>query len=205
MLARGVALESATDAVALYPDIFTSGVGAAKKALARMKGISGTFPYDNIFIRECPGNHPTRVLYRPKGRGQQTRRAWARNAGAAQVHAMLVAVLGDLAMFQFDDAVAAAEPEPVEMPLAPEAEPGAEPEMTAPEGPGSDKILEPKPRTAVQPSAELIEVPLHACPFWSEKECRCPPRFCFRLAAHGRGYPVNGGLGDDAARRADAA
>jgi hypothetical protein len=50
-----------------------------------------------------------------------------------------------------------------------------------------------------------IAAPRHTCPFWCDKECRCLSGFCFRLAAHGRGYHAGGGAGDDAAVRANAA
>ena len=179
-----MALESATDAVAFHPDIFPSGVEAAKKSLARLKGISGTFPYDNIFIRECPGNRPIRVLYRPKGRGQQTRRAWSRNLGAAQVQAMLGTMLGDLAMFQFGDAVAGEPAATVETPVAPEAQhvvPTREPEPVEPEASTPEPIApaptvgrDAPPKTNVgEPQPPRFRL----CPNFGGS-CTCPPEIC---------------------------
>lgn len=96
MAARGMVTDSPTDAWQLYPELFLSAA-AAKKALQR--GISGTSPYDSLFIGECPRNRITEGKYRPHGRGQQLRRMWISDWRLPTLRVEMEAVLGPLAMF----------------------------------------------------------------------------------------------------------
>ena len=215
MAARGLVFESPTDAVKFYPDIFTAGVDAARMAIGRSGGISRTSPYESILIRECSGNRLTRVLYRPTGKGQQTRTAWARNLGADQVRAMLVAMLGDLAQFEFGGGGALPETDLVKTSI--EAASEAEFQLIETTGARAMSSLSPiaedtSPITAeimpgpepgwMKPVSEIVlavesEETLHACPFWREQECYCRPGYCRALAVHGQRYHVNCGRRDD--------
>ena len=66
-------------------------------------------------------------------------------------------------------------------------------------------VSAPEAVLAVEPVVQLVAAPVlatrHACPFWCEKEYRCRPGFCFRLAADGQRYHSDGGRGNKAARR----
>ena len=87
MLARGALLFSASDAARAYPDLFPTPE-AARKAIQRAeveKGISRTFPYDYLFLGECPGNQLVGVTYRPAGRGQQQRTAKVAAGGSMRL------------------------------------------------------------------------------------------------------------------------
>ena len=128
MACRGVIFTSPADAVRVCPDLFTAADGspsveAAKKALQRAPEalISGTFPYDYLFIRRCPRNTPSKATYRPQGRGQQTRVAWVRPDRLDDLREELEAVLGPRALFQLNGPPE--EPPPDPDPLPAEAEP----------------------------------------------------------------------------------
>ena len=97
MAARGLALESPTDASRLYPDLFSS-MEAAKKAFQRTS--RGTFPYDSLFIGECPPAPLAEGRYRPSGSGRKNRRMWISRWRRLSARADLEAVLGPLAMFK---------------------------------------------------------------------------------------------------------
>jgi hypothetical protein len=103
MAARGMVTDSPTDAWRLHPELFPSAE-AAKKALQR--GISGTFPYDSLFIGERPRNRITEGKYRPHGRGQQLRRMWVSNWRLPTLREEMEEVLGPLAMFDVGSATA---------------------------------------------------------------------------------------------------
>lgn len=68
MAAGGVAFENSTDAATAYPELWPSPA-AAKKALARCER-SGTFPYRDILLGECPPPR-TLVRYQRPGPGQR--------------------------------------------------------------------------------------------------------------------------------------
>ena len=122
MACRGLLLTSPADAASVFPDLFPSGE-AAKKAFQRVQGgISGTFPYEYLIIKECPRNQPVEVTYRPQGRGQQTRKAWVREDRLPGLLEWLEERLGRLAHYS-----APVPPHPdEEEDFAPEAEPVGE-------------------------------------------------------------------------------
>jgi hypothetical protein len=101
MAARGVVITSATDARHFYPDLLPTDPEAAKKAMQRAGGGLGDNHLWRLPIGECPLNRPSLVpvTYRPSGRGQQTRTAWAAPARLPSLRAELEAILGPLAHY----------------------------------------------------------------------------------------------------------
>jgi putative DNA primase/helicase len=97
MAARGIVTDSPTDAWRFYPDLFSS-MEAAKKAFQRTS--RGTFPYDSLFIGECPSAPLVEGRYRPSGSGPKNRRMWISRWRQRSARADLEAVLGPLAMFE---------------------------------------------------------------------------------------------------------
>lgn len=97
MRARGVVLLGATDAAKAYPDLFPTPE-AARKAIQR-SGVGGYFPdipLGSILLGVCPGNRLVEVEYRPGGRGQQERRAWASETVLKNLPTWLEALVGPL-------------------------------------------------------------------------------------------------------------
>jgi hypothetical protein len=81
MAARGVVLTSPADAARAYPGLVPAGEAAARQAFARAGG-GGDFRDRTLWevpIGKCHGNAGAwvRVEYRPAGRGQQIRTAYA--------------------------------------------------------------------------------------------------------------------------------
>ncbi|MDO9713769.1 hypothetical protein Q7A36_36000, partial [Paracraurococcus sp. LOR1-02] len=122
MAARGVVLASATDAARAYPDLFPTAE-AAKKALQRSGCCGGDFgdkPLWVVPIGPCPRNpfcndlpDLVPVAYRPAGRGQQTRTAWAHADRLPTLRAWLKAAAGaPLAVFEPASQGEAAAPSP---------------------------------------------------------------------------------------------
>jgi hypothetical protein len=70
-----------------------------EKGAACATGISGTFPYDSLFIGECHRNRITEGKYRSHGRGQQLRRMWISDWRLPTLRMEMEAALGPLAMF----------------------------------------------------------------------------------------------------------
>ncbi|MBB5696441.1 hypothetical protein [Muricoccus pecuniae] len=102
MACRGVVLASATDAAAVFPDLFGTSK-AADHALRRAEVSGGDFlpnPLRKILLGARGRNRPVEFNYRPSGRGQQTRRGWARpEMSLEEVREWLEAKLGKLAVF----------------------------------------------------------------------------------------------------------
>jgi hypothetical protein len=117
MAARGVVLRSPADAVVAYPDLFET-VEAAKKALRRAD--FGDISLWSTIHRVMSPKYPSvRVLYRPAGRGQQTRTALCAPWRLPTLREWLEGMLGDLALLEMVDVAAAPEN------TAPNAEPPA--------------------------------------------------------------------------------
>lgn len=133
MAARGVVLTSPADAICCYPDLFPNAK-AAEKAISRNDLISATSPYDSLSHKGMSPKYPP-IEYRPIGRGQQTRHAWA-TGEPAQVAEWLAAKLGPLAFCR-----PAGAPEQPAQP-APAPEPAAEP---MPERPKAEPAPPPNP------------------------------------------------------------
>jgi hypothetical protein len=141
MAERGVVLESPGDAARAYPDLFPTA-GAAKKALQRCAGGGGDFGDNSLWeisIGECPRNPSTtptgerggnarwvRVEYRPPGRGQQTRTAWAHPSRLPGLRAWLEGVL-EVELAHYAPAQPAPEPAMGASPVAPAEQPGLHP------------------------------------------------------------------------------
>jgi hypothetical protein len=115
MACRGVIFTSPSDASKAYPDVFETPK-AAEHALHRAglnrESISPPFPYDYLFEGEWGGNTPVKVSYRPQGRGQQTRVAWARLDRLNGLREELEAVLGPLVLFNLDGTPEVSNPPP---------------------------------------------------------------------------------------------
>lgn len=127
MAEEGVVLESPGDAARAYPDLFPNPE-AAKKALQRDGAGTGDFgdiSLWNTSIGVCPRNAgatPVRVDYRPPGRGQRTRAAWAHPTRLPGLRGWLEGVLGvGLVHYAVHPA-----PEP-DAPDAPDDQPGLPP------------------------------------------------------------------------------
>ncbi|MDJ0391160.1 hypothetical protein QMO56_23905 [Roseomonas sp. E05] len=119
MAARGVILTSPRDAARAYSDLFPT-VEAAKKALQRDQGARdfGDIPLWKLSIGECPRNSGfIRVTYRPSGRGQQTRTAWARLDRLPKLRAWLETVTGATLVLFEPDNPSPPPPSPPEPPL----------------------------------------------------------------------------------------
>ena len=145
MACRGVVLASPADAHAAYRDLFSTPK-AAEHALKRAGVGKGDFPPNPLRISLLRGMGAKSVLgfsYRPPGRGQQTRRGWARpDMDPEDVWRWLEGHLGELAVFQPDDPP----PDPPPVPHPPERQ--KEPAMAeAGSGP------EPSPQPGHAPAA----------------------------------------------------
>lgn len=90
MLLQGPAVDSPTDAFALYPEMFSSVEQA--KSVFRRSLFMGQIPY--VYIR---GMTPKSAAYRRAGRGRGWQRVWWGTADADTVQQRLDAALGDLA------------------------------------------------------------------------------------------------------------
>jgi hypothetical protein len=99
MAARGLVLESPTDAARVYSDLFASA-DAAKKALQR--GSTGTFPYELSSIGECPRAPLVEGRYRLLGPSYKTRRFAVAEHRRDHVRAELETALGPLALFELE-------------------------------------------------------------------------------------------------------
>ena len=95
MAARGVLLTGPTDAQRAYPDLFPTAE-AARKALKRAEdgGDLADISLRYSFLGDCPVNHLIRVDYRPAGRGQQDRVAYARISRLPELRTWLETVCG---------------------------------------------------------------------------------------------------------------
>jgi hypothetical protein len=119
MAARSVVLASPSDAAKAYPDLFPKGEKAAREALARAaegagvkRGDFGPKTLWELPIGKWVRNTAwVRVDYRPAGRGQQTRTAWARSDCLPELRTWLEAVIGtELAHYAPAEPLAAAQP-----------------------------------------------------------------------------------------------
>jgi hypothetical protein len=126
-----VILSSPSDVARAYPDLVPSA-GAAREALARkakavgrQQGDFGHFPLWKSYIGESVRNTGAwvRVQYRPAGRGQQTRTAWALADRLPQLRAWLTAAAG-AELVHFTPPPAALPPD--------QAEPEGDPMLPAP-------------------------------------------------------------------------
>jgi putative DNA primase/helicase len=95
MAAGGVALESPTHAATCYPDLWTPE--AAKKAFQRCQ--SGTFPYNELPIGNCPPLI-TQWTYQLAGGRHRPATAWINRAVVPDPAAWLTARLGPLSRCQ---------------------------------------------------------------------------------------------------------
>jgi len=116
MAARGCVLLGPTDAARAYPDLFVSP-DAARMAIQREAGERDfpNKPLRNTLHREMFGKSLVRVSYRPHGRGQQTRRAWAAPSRLPTLRAWLEGLVGPLARY-----VVEGQPPPPPSPTPPE-------------------------------------------------------------------------------------
>jgi putative DNA primase/helicase len=122
MAARGVVLESGSDAARAYPDLFPTAE-AAKKALQREKGGADhrDIPLWMTPIGVCPDDRAAwvRVEYRPAGHGPRTRIAWVRPDRLPDLRAWLEAATGAEMVHYAPQPAPAPPPRPAAVPEAP--------------------------------------------------------------------------------------
>ncbi len=130
MASRGAVLLGATDASRVYPDLFPTA-DAARMAIQRSAKEVGDFPnipLSIVLLGVCSGNRLVEVTYRPEGRGQQSRRAWAAESRLDGFKAWLEEVLAATVNVQV--VPPSTDPDP---PSTPRPDPGGQPALETPE------------------------------------------------------------------------